>query len=349
MSSIDSYLRRKGYRSDSSGNKQKYAKNLEAAVGLEKARKYFDWFERTQLEGKFSEEAVWKYVGDDPKMLKSIISSQIKLSMLCLEEMIDILGRKPKGADWNILELGGSDGWASGYLKEYFGIKGDAVNIDRVPYWGKAEDYIESISCEYQEFQSDKKFDLIFSILGARVDECEALLSCISRHAKKNAQIVLALRIADESALGDFYDMASKYSLFLDINQIRKATHLGTETIPVIVLSSEGESSPSHKLRLQRKFSYKISSPKRVVNSEARFLYEVIKKGRLVHESSKIYDNGKATINVFNFNGIDFMVWINPSNDIVIDYPILPEEYLEGIEYMEESFTMDPNWYWPKL
>jgi hypothetical protein len=349
MISIDSYLRKKGYRPDSSGNKPKYIKNLEAAVGLEKAKKYFDWFERTLQQGQFSEEAVWKYVGDDPIMMKSIISSQIKLSMICLEEIVEILGRKPKGANWNILELGGSDGWAAGYLKEYYDLKGEVVNIDRNPFWGRAEDFIDTISCDYSEFQSEKKYDLIFSILGARVDECEGLLSCISRHAKSDSLIVLALRIANESALGDFYDMASKYSLFLEINQIRKTTPIGAEAIPVIVLSNEGESSHSHKLRLQRNFSYKLSRPKRVVNSEAQFLYEIIKEGRLVHESFKTYDNGKATIHVFDFNGIDFMVWINPSNDIVIDYPILPEEYMNGIEYMEESCTTDKQWYFPKI
>jgi hypothetical protein len=352
MTSIDSYLLSKGYYPDSSGNYDQYLRNLEEAAGIEKAKNYLNWYKRKISSGQFSEYAVWRYVGNDLPMMKAIISSQIRLSMLCLEAFIEILGQQLKDTDLNILELGGSDGWAAAYLKEYYKLKGDVVVVDRNPFWGKAEDYIDHVSCDYSEYQNANKFDLIFSILGAPLSECDALLSCISRHASENAIILLAIRIGNQLDLGQFYELALKHSLYIDLGSLKKTEPFGEfeeQTIPVFQLRRKGEASPSHKLRLQRKFSYKISRAKRVVDSEAQFLYEVIKEGMLVHESSKIYDNGKATIHVFNFNGIDFMVWINPTNDIVIDYPVLREEYMNGIEYMDESFTTDEQWYFPKI
>ena len=352
MTDISTYLLGKGYFPNSSGNNQQYIKNLEIAVGAAKTRKYLNWIKKKISSGQFSEEAVWTYLGNDLPMMKAIISSQIRLSIFCLEAFIEILGQQLKETDLNILELGGSDGWAAGYLKEHYNLKGDVVVIDRNPFWGKAEDFIENVSCDYSEYQSAQKFDLIISILGAPLSECDGLLSCISRHASENAIILLAIRIANQQDLGHFYELAIKHSLYIDLGSLKKTEPFGEyekESIPVFQLSRKGEASPSHKLRVERKFCYNLSKPKRVVDSEARFLFDVIKKGTLLQEFTQEILEYDFELNFYRFDGLDFLVLTNPSGSVMIDYPVLQDEINNGIDYIEQSIWGANNWYRPKL
>ena len=90
---LESYIRKYGYRPDYSTNdpyKSKYEKALLQYLGEER---YFQ-FNEIRDTPKVDESIIMEFIGDDVNLLKLILSSQIKISLRYLEEMITIINFK---------------------------------------------------------------------------------------------------------------------------------------------------------------------------------------------------------------------------------------------------------------
>ena len=111
--SIINYLRKNGYRPDlCDGNGEKFQKTLYNYLGKDKYEHYC-----LISDNSNSEEEITEFAGTDMKLLKLFQSSQIKISIRFTELILDRIkeiGLSPK----NILDLGGSDGWSSNFIRK---------------------------------------------------------------------------------------------------------------------------------------------------------------------------------------------------------------------------------------
>lgn len=349
MANLSSYLRQKGYRPDVANNNLKYVKALTNLIGQDRAEDYFQWFDQQkELHGFIDEKVVWDYVGNNPAMMKMLISTQLNLSMHCVEIFIEVLKNNPSIPN-NILELGAADGWAAAYLKERFKISGEVAVVDRNPFWGKAEDYIQTHHQNYFDLNIGKKYDLIIGALPAPLLACKELFECINRHVHENSLILLGIRVGGDDELEQFYEMAAKNSFCIDFNRSEKTpSHPNSERIPVFVMKTTGEASYSHQIRLIRKLNYGLEEPKRVVGAEAKFLFRVIESGELVKHDHQDFSNATSTLKLIKFNELLFLVWYNSMGDIIIEYPMLQSD-IKGINVQDYNSAITSDFFLPGL
>ena len=320
--SIKNYLRKHGYRPDlCDGNWEKFQKTLFKYLGEEK---YDDYCEISS--NQTSEDDIIDFVGTDVKLLKLFMSSQIEVSIRFTELIIEKLkkiGLSPK----KILDLGGSDGWSSNYLRKIINQDSDITVVDKNKNYKPVEKNIFIHNITYSEFKTEEKFDLIISILGSPIEGMKELLTCIEKSLSIEGIVFLGLRISTVSHYIKLLEISNSLGLTYYSEHCEKIS-VFDESFPFICLKrSNHKMTHNEKLIISRKGFFNIKKPKRVYGYEVEVLDKLIKDGQILsNETYDFEDEGKFTVEIIEKNEILYRKSYNSTRDIIgdiiIEYPV---------------------------
>jgi len=199
MNSVYEHLKKYGYDLQYSMDDDLCTEALLNHLGRKKYFKFWNYVFRHQekhgTEGV--EKAIRDYIGNDEKHLKILLSGQILISVKILEAIIDVIRdlHLIERESINILELGGFDGWASDYLNSYVikNAKLDIVDLESPN--AHSNPNIGMIRSSYSAFNSNKKYDVVFSILGIELSKFDEMLDCLVRNTESESLVFLGLRV----------------------------------------------------------------------------------------------------------------------------------------------------------
>ena len=134
------------------------------------------------------------------------------------------------------MELGGFDGWASDYIN-YYEFPYSSIDVVDSNFNGRSTNSsLRLIQTNYETFNSEKKYDVVFSILGIHHTKIKILFDCIDRNAKKDSVILLGLRVVpnDYNDIIDLFTANGYRAINYPVKTI-KVQNLGTgpETFPL--------------------------------------------------------------------------------------------------------------------
>ena len=320
--SIINYLRKNGYRPDlCDGNGEKFQKTLYNYLGKDKYEHYC-----LISDNSNSEEEITEFAGTDMKLLKLFQSSQIKISIRFTELILDRIkeiGLSPK----NILDLGGSDGWSSNFIRKKINSNSTITVIDKNKNFIPVEDDITIHNIKYSEFTSEEKFDLVVSILGSPMDGIEDLYSCINRVLSDEGIVFLGLRISSTSDYTRSLEIANNLG-FSYSSEFSERIIVFDESVPFICLKrSDQKSTSNEKFIITRKGFFNLSEPRRVYGYEVDVISKFIEAGKLINkETYDFEDEVKFTVEIIEKNDILYRKSYNSIKgiigDVVIEYPI---------------------------
>ena len=218
---IKNHLKSYGYNYEFSLNDDLCSKELMKYLGRKKFNEFWSYVDNmSKMFGTDKTESIIRnYIGDDETFLKILISGQIIISVSILEEIIksfkkDLIDTNKK---YDVLELGGYDGWSSDYLDLSIDKSLSIDVVDKVIVEKGFNPNLRLIQSDYDKYSSNKKYDVIFSILGVQFENIDTLINCICRNIKKNGVVYLGLRIQPED-----YEKINKKFYQLGFKEIRK-------------------------------------------------------------------------------------------------------------------------------
>ena len=338
--SIVNYLRKNGYRPDlCDGIGEKYQKTLFNYLGDEKYEQYC-----YIADNSSSEEEITEFAGTDIKLLKLLHSSQIKISIRFTELILDRvkeLGLSPK----NILDLGGSDGWSSNFIRKKTNPNSTITVVDKNKIFNPVEDDITIYNHKYSEFTSEKKFDLVVSILGSPMDGIDDLYSCVNRVLSDGGIVFMGLRISSTSDYIRSLEIANSLG-FSYSSEFSERITVFDESLPLICLKrSDQKSTSNEKLIISRKGFFNLSEPRTVYGYEVDVISKFIEGGKLINtETYDFEDEVKFTVEIIEKNDILYRKSYNSINgrigDVIIQYPIKNnKEEFEVKKQLERNAT----------
>jgi len=240
MNRINDHLMKYGYNLQYSLDDNLCSEALINHLGKKGYKKFWNFVlkfaNKNGTEG--IEQVIRDYIGTDSQHLKILLSGQILISVMILEGIISSMQelKFQKNQELQILELGGYEGWAADYINcnEFNSSFIDVIDSN---YNGpNANTNLRLIQTKYETFNSEKKYDVVFSILGIHHTKIKILFDCIDRNTTKDSVILLGLRV-DKSDYIDVVDLFSANG-YMTINypvKTIKVQNLGTgpETFPL--------------------------------------------------------------------------------------------------------------------
>ena len=214
-----------------------YIKLLKAKKGLAKANSFLDQVDMILANSSDQETEIAKLVGEDEELLKLVYSTGIRYSVHVLNSIFDVLD------DLNlypahIMELGGANGWALSLLDEYFEENCRLTLVEMNSVWKAVTPKINVVNLKYEDYHTDAKADLIFSIFGAPYFGFEELVACAARTLSDSGHFIAALRISNEMMGTDFLKMCASAGLEFDSKRSGKLavkSPYGQERFPILV------------------------------------------------------------------------------------------------------------------
>jgi len=326
---IKSILRKRGYRPDLSDNLDKYEANLSKYLGHERYHHFWDLRESIEQ----NESKIFDFIGDDSRLLKLIFSGQIMSSATVLEGINDQLAKIADFNPKNLLDLGGSDGWASEYLMGRNSSIETSLVVDRCEIWRSPIDEIEIQNVEYSNFVPTSQYDLVISILGAPLSEASELLKVISDSLSELGYVFLALRIGTIELLKEFLEHLASLNLELMLSLSVKA-YTANEAFPILCLRrGKVKLTNNELLAASRKLMADLPIVKVVSTEEARFFLPLIEDGEEVFSDKRDYElDTWGRIRLIEKNGIKYRVTDNSYGNCAIEYPILDNDVTDAHE-----------------
>jgi len=348
MKNISKQLRDFGFKTelsglnDPSGKKtEKFYKNLRQYLGDFRFEEYLN-LQDSQI-GPDAEFKMMKFIAEDETLFKLLLSFQIGISEEIFKEIITIIKKldlHPK----RVLELGGANGWAVDYLDQYvFGSDQELVVVDSFSNWTPISKGINLVSSDYFSFQSDKRFDLIFSILGFSNEDFSDFLNKAISLLSDDGWLILGLRISSEKSfekvLTSIYDSGCHLKL-----EFSERIRVGQEQFPILVIEKGRKKlSRNEKLLCLRKGFYNLDNPKKLIGYEASYFLELLSPQILLKEEKKEYEN-RYWLNLkhFEFDAITFRLFENSAGDLALEFPVNEvldiEEFTEYLQYESNFF-----------
>lgn len=337
---ISNYLNKLGYRPDlSDGVYDKYEKVL---------HKYLKDIRYQQFcslrESAFEEEDIINFIGDDVRLLKLVSSGQLKISIAILEEIISLI-RELDLNPVNILDLGGSDGWACDYLIRHLNLNSSAKVIDKNNIYESVSKNIQITNIDYSSYVNKDGHDLIISILGAPYENISDLYGCISRSLSENGKAFLGLRIASISDYVKSISIANSFNLKYEIDYSNRLK-IFDEHIPFICITKSNQAqTDNEKLLLSRKGFMNYSNPKRVYGYEAQVFDKLLKEAEILSMDTLEFDNGiKFHLDIFKMNNIVYRKTYNTYGDLLIEYPVNSDDKYNNIQSQFKRFQNETLW-----
>ena len=216
-----------------------YIKLLKAKKGLAKANFFLDQVDLILANSTDQETEIAKLIGEDEELLKLVYSTGIRYSVHVLKAIFDVLDDLDLYPA-HILDLGGANGWALSLLDEFFEDNCKLTLVEMNPVWKAVNPKINLVNLKYEDYHTDAKADLIFSIFGAPYFGFEEFVACAARSLSDSGHFIAALRISNEVMLADFLKMCAAAGLEFDSNRSGKIavkSPNGQERFPILVFS----------------------------------------------------------------------------------------------------------------
>ena len=315
---ITNYLRKLSYRPDlCDGVYDKYQKTLKNYLGQDRYMEYCDLVDTATSEDEMNE-----FAENDLKLLKLFISSQIKISIEFTELIIFNL-KKIGLLPGKILDLGGSDGWSSNYIKKKLKLNSQITVVDKNNLFNPVENNIIHECISYANFKPEEKFDLVISILGATMNNIKELFNCIDRSLSKDGIVFLGLRISNNLDYIKFIDLADNLGFSLN-NKYCEKISIYYQQLPFMCLSrAENKITSNEKLILSRKGFFNLKNPKRVYGYEAKMIENLINDNQLIEEEIHNFEDGSYfKVEIIEKNNIIYRKSYNSYGDLIIEYPV---------------------------
>lgn len=214
-----------------------YIKLMKAKKGLAKANSFLDQVDMILANSRDQETEIAKLIGEDEELLKLVYSTGIRYSVAVLNAIFDVLDDLEVDPA-HILELGAANGWALSLLDEYFDSSCKLTLVEKNRVWKAVSPKFNVVNLSYEDYDTDTKADLIFTIFGAPYFGFEELVACVDRALSARGYFIAALRIPDDLMLSNFLKLCA--SAGLEFDSIRsgqltvKAPH-GLERFPILV------------------------------------------------------------------------------------------------------------------
>ena len=337
---INNYLNKLGYRPDlSDGVYDKYEKVL---------HKYLKDIRYQQFcslrESGTTEEDIINFIGNDLRLLKLVSSGQLKISIVILEEIINTI-RELDINPINILDLGGSDGWACNYLFKHLNLDSSLTVVDKNTMYDAVSENIEITNADYSRYVNKDGHDLIISILGAPYHNLSDLYKCISQSLTENGKALLGLRISSISDYLESISIANSFNLKYEVDY-SKRLQIFDEHIPFICITkSNQDQTENEKLLLSRKGFMNHSNPKRVYGYEAKVFEKLLKEAEILSKDTLEFENGiKFHLDIIMMNNILYRKTYNTYGDLLIEYPIKSDDNHNNIQTQLERFHNEDLW-----
>lgn len=216
-----------------------YIKLMKAKKGLAKANSFLDQVDMILANSRDQETEIAKLIGEDEELLKLVYSTGIRYSVAVLNAIFDVLDDLEVDPA-HILELGAANGWALSLLDEYFDNSSKLTLVEKNRVWKAVSPKFNVVNLSYEEYDTDTKADLIFTIFGAPYFGFEELVACVARSLSDSGYFIAALRIPDKIMGTDFLKTCATAGLELDSKRSGKlavkAPH-GQERFPILVFS----------------------------------------------------------------------------------------------------------------
>ncbi len=333
---ITSLVRKYGYKPELGTDLDKYETKLHEYLGREKYTLFWD----LRHSENYSEDIIFRFIAEDPKLLKLIFSSQIHISISLAEYIFKVAHSKLSGSK-SVLELGGADGWALDFLQKRYLHLSRLVNVESHTVWQIQNEKISQIQSTYCGFNSSEKFDLIFSILGSPLSNSEELLNCISRNLEPDGVALIATRLASENDFLEMLDNIHGSNLSIEPSSSSRIT-CGKERITVFSLSNEKSViTENEKLSYVREIFHLYEEVKRIFGIEARVIYDLIKDSELIEKYKKEFDDGWMQFELIKKNGIFYLYTTNYMNSKIIQFP-----YYSSFDFDFEIESCRRNDFW---
>ena len=235
-SRISKHLKKYGYHLEFSYDDMLCSKYLKKYLGVKKYYNFWNHVEEMEsLYGEHHSEKIKRdYIGSDTQFLKILLSGQIAISVEILNEIISFLDKIDSNSYLEVLELGGYDGWASDFLEKRYKPRMQLDVLDENILIMNLNPRLNYINSTYKDFRSSKKYDIIFSILGAPYSNVDELITCAKENIKSGGELFLGLRVQPdeyqqcEKKLLDFGFMKSNETVRVSV-----PLYYSTETLPI--------------------------------------------------------------------------------------------------------------------
>ena len=216
-----------------------YIKILKAKKGLAKANFFLDQVDLILANSTDQETEIAKLIGEDEELLKLVYSTGIRYSVHVLNAIFDVLDDLDLYPT-HIMDLGGANGWALSLLDEFFEDNCKLTLVEMNPVWKAVTPKINLVNLKYEDYHTDAKADLIFSIFGTPYFGFEEFVACAARSLSDSGHFIAALRIPNDVMLADFLKMCAAAGLEFDSNRSGKIavkSPNGQERFPILVFS----------------------------------------------------------------------------------------------------------------
>ena len=236
---IEKHLKNYGYNLSFSLDDDLCSRELGKYLGKKKYLEFGSYVDNMiEMFGPHQiENIIRDYIGNDEKFLKILLSGQIIISVSILKEIIKSIERdfKESNDKLNILELGGYDGWSSDYIDLSINKSISIDIVDNTILKKKFNPNLKYIKSDYNLYNSDNKYDIIFSILGIEYVNIQSLINCIDRNIKINGCVYLGLRVQPDDyskIIENFKELGFKETE-KDLKTIKVVKDTGVESFPL--------------------------------------------------------------------------------------------------------------------
>lgn len=338
--SLSNYLNKIGYRPDlSDGKFQKFEKAL---FNYLKEDLYLKFCSLREKSG--SEEDITTFIGNDLRLLRLVISGQIKISISLTEGILNIL-KERKYSSLNILDLGGAEGWASSYINNQLNFNATIDVVEKNPIFAPLNDAITIHHVSYKDFNPIKKYDLIISILGAPSINFIELFDCIKRSIGSKGIALLGLRIPSISDYLNSIELLNNHGLFVEKKFTRKITVFGEEMTILYLTPSDLINTTNDKLMLSRSSFMNYPNPKRIYGYEANLFSKFILNGKIIFNDKIEWEDGSSfTVELIEYEEIFYRKTSNSYGDTVIEYPVEKDDIFNKTENQIKRMTEENLW-----
>jgi hypothetical protein len=338
---FENFLKKYGYRPNLGDEiLEKYENALLKYLGIERYAILCDLRDSENAD----EASVMKFIGEDVNLLKLMLSSQIKISIALVREIRNNL-KSLKISPSNILDLGGGDGWAAVYIKEFFNWDSQITIIDHFKHWVPVNQNITINHCNYSKFKSKIKFSLIISILGSDIKNIKNLLKCVKQNISEDGIAFLGLRISREIEYYNFIKLLNEYGFVIDVNLSRYISAIGQKLPLLAIKKSQKIYSISDLWNITREAYLNLKEPKRFFGVDGLMIFQLIEDGNIIDSDRRDWENGKYfEIIVIEKNNVFYRVVKNSSDDILVETPVQPDDEFNNID--AQIMRLHNNYIW---
>lgn len=328
---IQNYLRKYGYRPDlSDGIFDKYEQALYKYLGREKYDEFR--YTRASLEQAGKSEELLEYIGEDEKLTRLVLSGQIQASIDILNFILPVLKEKKVNPS-NILELGGADGWALDFLAKKYGWEGTLTVLDGHPLWKSKNPKISIVNSRYSDFDGERKYDLIFSLLGTMQPVEDGFFQCISRSLHEQGLAIIGLWTTSERKFEELIGGLVSEGLKPELESSKTIESLGKKISILTVQKEVVDYSTGELLSIIRSGYSNLPATKSVTGLEAKFLINLIGNTASSNQQKFSWDNGiTLMLELIEKDGVLFRKAIFNQSDFFLEYPVRENDPLNNIE-----------------